>query len=260
METKPDLALTEYGTRDNVQALGRRIKAMMPGGDRLTSQQAMAAAQYSILLDANIFRGEIYAYPDSKGQLVLVDGYKILVRWAKRQCNYSERYERLTDLPDKDIGYRCWILRYDAHELLNSLVAAGIDGQEAIQIASTSAVGVVRHADQWSSKYKRAINPPKGWTWDQVARKRALKNALNLSHGAPSPREISAESWMVGDTETIPSDWAECTPEMGQDGAARLARLTADERARQAQPDPRTPDEILDANRNLLHGQEEMLI
>lgn len=253
---KTDVTLTEYGTREDILALARRIQTMMPGGDKLTLHQAMAAAQYSILVDANIFRGEIYAFSDRKGKLVLMDGYKILVRWAKRGCNYSEKWEHLTnpELPTDAIGYRCWILREDAQPLLRDMIKAGATWKEAFEIAATCAIGVVK-------KSERLIAPPKGWTWDQRARIRALKNALNLSHGAPSPREIAAESWMVGDTPTIPSDWAECTPEMGQEGAARLARLTADERARQAQPDDRTPDEILAANHNLLHGkQEEMLI
>jgi hypothetical protein len=84
----PDLTLAEYGSRDDVAALARRIKTLMPGGDKLSLAQAMAAAQYAILLDANIYRGEVYAWVDKRGQLVLEDGYKLLVRWAKDHCNY----------------------------------------------------------------------------------------------------------------------------------------------------------------------------
>jgi hypothetical protein len=110
-----------------------------------------------------------------------------------------------------------------------------------------------------SQKYKKAISPPKGWTWQQVAKKRALKNTLNLSHGAPSPREIAAESWIIGGTKTTPADWDECTPQMLPQARERLAALTAQERQRE--PDPREPDVILAEGSAVLHGQqEEMLI
>lgn len=238
----PDLALTEYGTRDNIAALSRRLQAMHP--DAQDAATARALAQYAIALDANPFRGEVYAFT-SRGKLVLVDGYKLLVRWAKRQMAYSERYERLTadELPDADaIGHRCSILRDDARATLTDLVQAGATFAEAFEIAATSAVGVVVKADHSNRQ------PPKGWTWDQVARKRALKNALNLSHGAPSPREIAQGSWIVDDVVTIPADWHECTPEMSTHERERLAKLHARDRERQAQPDERTPEEILEQN------------
>lgn len=250
-----DLSLEEYGGRSDVAALGRRIRSMMPGGEKLTSEQAMAVAQYSMLADANPFRGEIYGYADGKGKLVLVEGYKLLVRWAKQRCGYSEKYETCA-VPDGDIGFTCWILRSDALPTLKVLIEGGADYREAFEIAATSAVGIVRKADMWSSKYKRAIAPPKGWTWDQVARKRALKNALNLSHGAPSPREIAAESWKVGGTDTVREDWAECTPNMLPEARERLAQITAWNRKHEAEPGTA---ETLRRNRAILHGDDDDL-
>lgn len=256
--TEQDLSLKEYGGRSDVAALSRRIRSMMPGGEKLTSEQAMAVAQYSMLADANPFRGEVYGYDDGKGKLVLVEGYKLLVRWAKQQCGYAEKYEPYA-VPDGDIGFTCWILRNDALPTLKVLIEGGADYREAFEIAATSAVGIVRKADMWSRKYERAIAPPKGWTWDQVARKRALKNALNLSHGAPSPREIAAESWKVGETDTIPTDWDECTPEMLLEARERLAQLTAQNREWKAERDDRTPEETLRHNREILHGNDDDL-
>lgn len=244
----PDLELAEYGRREDVHALARRIKSMMPGGEKLTDEQAMSAAQYSIVLDANIFRGEVYAWTDKDNHLHLTDGYKVLVRWARRQCNYTERYELLDR--DSGIGYRCHILRSDNRDFLKTLIEAGLDVHEALEIASSSAVGIV-HAGETN---RRA---PHGWTWDQVARKRALKNALNLSHGAPSPREIAAESWQVGNVETTAADWAECTPDMLPEARERLAALTAADRQRRERGDDREPEEILDENREILHGKQE---
>lgn len=244
---QPDLSLTEYGARKDVAALSRRLQAMHP--DAKEAATARALAQYAIALDANPFRGEVYAFT-SRGKLVLVDGYKLLVRWAKRQMPYSERYERLAadELPDTGaIGYRCWILRDDARATLHDLVQAGATFAEAFDIAATSAIGVVSKADR-TNRNGQPTDPPKGWTWDQVARKRALKNGLNLSHGAPSPREIARNSWTVDDVVTIPADWHECTAQMSTYERERLAKLHAHERRRQAEPDDRTPEQILEQN------------
>jgi len=260
----PDVSLEEWGTREDIAALSRRIQSMLPGGDRMKAAQAMALAQYAIALDANPFRGEIYGFV-SRGQFVLVDGYKVLVRWAKRQCPYSERYEPLDEdeLPKDAIGFRCWILRDDARATLRDLVQAGADFGEAYEITATSAVGIVTKADR-TDRSGKPIDPPKGWTWQQVARKRALKNALNLSHGAPSPKEIARESWRVGETETIPEDWTDCAPGMLPIERERLAKLNAQYREMQEERenDDRTPEEILAEGRALLRGddQQEVLI
>jgi len=198
-------APAEWRNREDITALANRLKAMLPGS--LSAQEALLLAQYSAAMDANPFRGEIYAY-QSRGKLVLTEGYKLLVRWARRQCNFSDRYDRLNggELEEGAIGFRCHILRDDARDTLKMLVEAGAPWKEAFDIVASSAVGIVTKSDM-TSKQGKPIPPPKGWTWNQVARKRALKNALNLAYGAPSPREIAAETWRIEDTLTIPDDW-----------------------------------------------------
>jgi hypothetical protein len=74
------------------------------------------------------------------------------------------------------------------------------------EIASQEAVGVVTQKDRTTSA-GRPMDPPAGWNWQEVARKRALENALNRAYGAPSPKEIARECWMVGDIETTAEDW-----------------------------------------------------
>lgn len=205
-------APAEWHDREEVVALANRLKGMMPG--KLSTEEALLLAQYSAAMDANPFRGEIYAY-ESKGKMILVEGYKLLVRWARRQCQFYERYERITndtdDIPDDAIAFRCRILRDDAVNALARLTEAGVPF--AYEICSIEAVGVVTSADR-TTRQGKPSPPPKGWTWEDVARKRALKNALNRAYGAPSPREIAEETWKVEDTLTIPEDWTDVTPEM----------------------------------------------
>jgi len=202
---KKEDAPAEWGSREEINALAQRLQTMMPGD--LSRTEALALVQYSAALDANPFRGEIYAY-EHRGKLVIVDGYKLLVRWARRQCNFFDRYERLKGdgLPKGTIGYRCHVLRDDARPMLQMLIEAGAQWDQAFAIVAQSAVGIVRPNELTNSK-GQPISPPKGWTWEQVARKRALKNAINVAYGAPSPREIARETWMVGNVETAPQDW-----------------------------------------------------
>ena len=258
---QPDISLKEYGSRQDIDVLARRIRALLPGGNKLSLEHARAFAQYSILIDANPWRGEIYAWTDKRGDLIIDDGYKILVRWAKRQCPYSEKIEPMdaAELGEGDIGYRCWILRQDAQPLLQQMIQGGAPWREAFEIAATCAVGVVTERDR-TQRDGRPKPPPVGWTWDQVTRKRALKNALNLSHGAPSPREIARESWTVGDVETRPQDWADVTPAMTTTERENLAQLSAQTRETldrfRALSDEEQQLELAQ-NRQILHGAEE---
>ena len=253
----PDSAMiVGWGNREEVREIANRIRRFVPGGNKLSDQQCLAFAQYARITDANPVRGEIYAWDskgDGTGDLVMCDGYKLLTRWANKQAPFSQWYE---DFPaDKgDIGKKCFILRQDQQPILQTLIQAGAPWKEAVEMIATTAIGIVTKSDMWSKKYKCAISPPKGWTWGQVAEKRALKNTLCRSHGMPSPGEIARESWMVGDTATIAADWEECTPEMSTEERARLAAMHA--RARQQGPDPRTPEQVLKQNGALLHGTQ----
>jgi hypothetical protein len=223
---RPDVP-AEYGERDQIVAMGRRIGALLPGGNKMSDAEAMALAQYSITQGANPFRGEVYGYKDGRGQFHLVEGYKLLVRWAKAKCDYSEWFVSL-EMDDSSIGFQCYILRNDKQDLLNSLLQAGMDSDKAIEIAASSAGGVVRAKEMAGPRSQ----PPSGWTWQDVAKKRALKNALQRSHGAPSPIEIAKESWNVEGHTTIPEDWKPIRPNMTPNEAEAEAAYNAKTRER----------------------------
>lgn len=223
----------EWGSREEIDALANRYIAMIPG-KKLSKKAALTLAQYAMATDANPFRGDVYAYEDGN-KVVLIEGYKLLVRWARRQCQFYERYERITndtdDIPEGIIAFRCRILRQDAVADLAELTRAGVP--DAYKLCSIEAVGTV----------KRTHRPPEGWTVEEVARKRALKNALNRAYGAPSPKEIARETWMVEDTLTIPKDWSAdvVTPIHQQELEAKYnaqQRLLAE--AREAHPSTRS--------------------
>lgn len=228
-----------WGDEQMISKLAKRLKQTVPALTNLKKpENIVRVAQYAALSGANIFRGEIYAYEDWKGDLQLVEGYKILVRWARRQCNFYEKYAAFTDderkvhnLGDKAIGYTCYILREDAVPTMKALTEAGVP--DAYETVASTAVGIVDEKDMYVQGGKnrgKYIDPPRGWSWDQVARKRALKNALNIAYGMPSPREIAQEGLIVEGVETRMEDWQDVTAK-SQPGreAAAVAEATARE-------------------------------
>lgn len=219
------------GEKEELIDLGNKMKALLPGGGNLTDTQAMSVGNYAFLTRANPFRGEIYGYEGKGGQLVLVDGYKLLIRWAKKISDYDEDYgERLPPgvegLKDTDIGYRCKIMRHDRKKAIKEYVDLGATFKEAYELVSNSAVGIVT-----ANETRNA--PPKGWSWDQVARKRALKNVLNQAYAMPSIEELAKMNWEVDGQETLPEDWAAPDTYRSTEEAEAHARLAAQERERQ---------------------------
>lgn len=218
------------GEKEELIDLGNKMKALLPGGSKLSDTQAMSVGNYAALTRANPFRGEIYGY-ESKGQLVLVDGYKLLIRWAKKISDYDEDYgERLPPsvegLGEADIGYRCKIMRHDRKAAIREYITMGATFKEAYALVANSAVGIVT-----ANEIKNA--PPKGWSWDQVARKRALKNVLNQAYAMPSLEELARLNWDVDGQETVSEDWAAPDTYRSTEEAEAHARLAAQERERQ---------------------------
>lgn len=230
MNNDNNQSLILAGEKEELIDLGNKMKALLPGGDKLSDTQAMSVGNYAALTHANPFRGEIYGY-ESKGQLVLVDGYKLLIRWAKKISDYDEDYgDRLPTgvegLNDGDIGYRCTIMRHDRKKAIREYVNLGATFKEAYDLVSNSAVGIVMGKETRN-------DPPKGWSWDQVARKRALKNVLNQAYAMPSIEELGKLNWEVDDQTTIPEDWAGTDIYHTTEEAENHARLAAQERERQ---------------------------
>ncbi|MHC4687420.1 MAG: hypothetical protein ACYTEW_24395 [Planctomycetota bacterium] len=223
--------------KEKLVTTGHSLKALLPGGEKLTDNQAISLGNYALLNHANPFRGEVYGFKDFNGNLNLVDGYKLLVRWAKKISEYDEKYEQLPvgveRVEEGDAGYRITILRHDKKSTLSEYVKLGATFQEAYDIVSNQAVGIVLKSEMWSKKKNKPIDPPTGWSWDQVARKRALKNVLNLAYAMPSLDELAKDSWIVEGVETVTEDWAEPGVYQSTEEAEAHAKLAAQERAYQ---------------------------
>lgn len=69
--------LVQYGSRTEVASLADRIKIMVPGGDKLSKNEALALAQVALGTQLNPFLGEVWYIP-GKGPMVGIKGARRL--------------------------------------------------------------------------------------------------------------------------------------------------------------------------------------
>jgi hypothetical protein len=253
-----DKALTI--TNDQIKEEGHRIKTLLPGGNKLTDNQAYSLGFVGRASDANAWRGEIYGYQDRNGNFRIIEGYKLQVRWAKEQSEYDDNYFALTDeemkiqrLPDTSMAYRCRILRQDKRSGIRVYMDLGATFSEAVEEVSTSAIGVVDAKDMKNA-------PPKGWSWAQVAKKRALKNALNLAYAMPSLQQLARKFFDVDGTQTESEDWEGVGIYKTDVEQRQAAKVNAWGRKAKAKRDQLTPDQLhaeSQANIDLMRGTVE---
>jgi len=252
---KEERALTAWGTRSEITEYADRIGTMLPNGKDFTRNETLLIGQYCLTMDLNPYRGEVYFYKDWQNKLVAVDGYKALTRWAQAKCPYTDRTENITPAPGELVHVRYWVLRDDRKEQLREFMEMGAKFAEAYELAATYADGIVLVSETKTRKGQDR-EPPVGWSWEQVARKRALKNALNLSHGAPSPREMAESSWEVNGQATSLEDW-QGTETMSNAEAEALAEMRARGREHEQRWQAMTPEEQqvkVEQNSTLLYG------
>ena len=83
-----DHSLVQYGDTDEIHALGKRIRLMMPGGSHYTENEALMLAQLAIAHNLNPFNGEVWLIKNIKTGEALgaIIGIKGLRKQAKRQA------------------------------------------------------------------------------------------------------------------------------------------------------------------------------
>jgi len=197
---KPKPNLSVWGDSDEVDAIKRRLQVMLPNGRQLTDDQLYAAAQYAKLTGLDPFSTGFYAMP--KGGITL--HYAALVAWAQDKGPYSDRYQPLTEderidhgvTDGETIAFKCYIMRDDRADVLGTYMRAGMPFNEALDFLAAKGIGIITKSDRTTRDGKK-MDPPKGWTWERVAKKRALRDALKQSHGVPTAAELREYSRRV---------------------------------------------------------------
>ena len=206
-----------------VQAFAKTIKLLLPGGSKLSDDEALAGAQYAKTTGLNPFIGEFYIMPG----IGVTPGYK----GELRQRPIDKRFRPLTEDEEE------W---HDIDKADKAIVCEAWDPAEAAraraegrQPAITEGVGIVRKAEQWLSytwktaqsgkRYRAPIpeaewttraDPPTGRSWGWVAQNRALKDALRHMgiEVEESAEEVFLQARASGLNMTDPPEAARLTP------------------------------------------------
>ncbi len=248
-------APSTWGEREEVAAIAKRLRSMLPGGDKLTEGQIYAAAQYARLTGLDPFSGGFYSVENGG----ITDGYKTLVAWAQDKEGFTDKYYPLSEDQIEAEGYEkastieawaCYLIRRSQQPLLVQLLSAGLDVHDALDLIGHRGVGVVLKADLVTKK-GTAKEPPKTKSWAWVARKRALRAAIAVGYGQPTLTELAAlgrraqaEGWADLPGEALPR-------------AAALSAITQQVIEASAGMTIEQHEERLQENTDLLRGVDE---
>jgi hypothetical protein len=124
-EGQVEYAVEQYGAREEVRELAERAKRFLPGGAKLTVDEACALAQVALAYNLNPFNGEVWYLKDEKtgrsaGVMVGIKGLRKAARAQSKPFGYQLGQRNMTPeerkdrkLTDDDVGRICLVYRTD---------------------------------------------------------------------------------------------------------------------------------------------------
>jgi hypothetical protein len=186
--------MTLYGNREDVLALSQRLQATIPGGRRLSQEEALSLAQISVAHGLDPFNGEAWIIPGS-GLMVGIKGLrKAARRIAKEEDGvFWTDFVRVTpetfDEPENSVVYECrlrdTITTQAWAKSINILTTSGVPYKEAIEFVGPTPVKVGIGIAKPDEKSKMLIH--------QRAKKRAEADALKQRYDVALNAEFSEE-------------------------------------------------------------------
>lgn len=220
-------AVTPWASRDDVRELGKRIKELLPGGQRLQSHEALALAQASVAHQLDPFNGELWFIP-GRGLMAGIKGHR---RAAHHQMehegggNYWVEFigpmtvDELAEIkaPAGALAYKCRL--YDSKnistyvEAVTKLVAGGVPWDIVHNVMGDrpfiEGIGYYVQGEQTKM------------TPVQCAQKRAEADALKRRFDLPFTMAVGVN----GDSDTVDAEFSVGASE--QDPAEVQARMQA---------------------------------
>jgi len=198
--------LAVYGERDEVREFTERLKATMPGGQRLSDVEARSLAQLSIAHQLDPFNGEAWIIPGS-GLMVGIKG----LRKKARQMSNDENSTYWTELrqvePSKyqagenAVVYECHLrdtITVQAwSKSIHDMTSAGVPYQEAVKYLGPSPVIIGVGISTTDERSKMGIHAR--------ARKRAEADAIKQRYDVDFGRASFSEE----EPEIIPGTYTE---------------------------------------------------
>ena len=228
--------ITIYGKREDVLDLTKRLQATIPGGRKLSQDEALSLAQLSVAHGLDPFNGEAWIIPGS-GLMVGIKGLRKAARRAAKEENgvFWPDFVLVTpevyNAPEGAIVYECrlrdTVTTQAWAKTVNIMTTAGVPYKEAAQMAGPAPVAIGIGIATPNEKSKMPIH--------QRAKKRAEADAIkqrydvafgNAEFNAEEPEIVEAE--FEDDNGGEPRDEATIKAELGYDNIPDEVLETAD--------------------------------
>lgn len=182
---------------EDIKQMAALIKAMLPNGNKLTDQEAIAGAMYGKAKGLDVFKQEFYIIP-GKG---IYPGYRGEMKENQNRDYYTQtRPLRQDEAEEHEImpGDSARIVEVYEPTKMATLRVLGMTYQPII------GVGIVRKAEKYKTgewkngSYVRfnepqPTDPPTGRSWAWKAEQRALKDAMRHMQGGPDILDETVE-------------------------------------------------------------------
>jgi len=198
--------LAVYGERDEVREFTERLKATMPGGQRLSDVEARSLAQLSIAHQLDPFNGEAWIIPGS-GLMVGIKGLRKKahqmssdengIYWIELRQVEPAKYQA----GESAVVYECHLrdtITIQAWSIsVHSMTSAGVPYQEAVKYLGSSPVTIGVGISTTDERSKMGVHAR--------ARKRAEADAIKQRYDVDFGRASFSEE----EPEIIPGAYTE---------------------------------------------------
>lgn len=211
------LVIQTYGNTGEIASLSKRIKIMVPGGNKLSDSEAQALAQISLVTKCNPFIGEIWYIP-GRGPMIGIKGARRHGNEQIEEAGGKDAYwvpdlqvcsaeeAGAGDVKDVAAAYRCIITDSVSTGKFQKMFVDAVNTFRAA--GSPDPVGEAREIlgkrPQWVGYGYSTVSEQSKMNKQALAMKRAEAAALKQKFDIPFGTEVAA-----GDnaTETGAIDW-----------------------------------------------------
>ncbi len=215
------LIVGTYGESADVRAFAQRIRAMVPGGDKLQDREAQALAQVSLITHLNPFIGEVWYIP-GRGPMVGIKGARHCGNEQVEQAGGKDAYwfPELIPCSPQDAGapdnvkvaasYKCVITDSVSTRLYQKMLLETVSLLR--DAGSPDPVGeakqIVGKKPEWVGYGYSTIEEQSKMNKQALAMKRAEADALKRKFHIPFGAEVAA-----GDSAVETGDWVDAKAE-----------------------------------------------
>lgn len=224
--SKNTVVIQNYLESDEIFTLAKRIKVMVPGGNKLQDYEAQALAQVSLVTQLNPFIGEIWYIP-GRGPMIGIKGARRVGNDALKRAAGDSAYFTANlkpcagdvagykgDIKDLAAAYECVIEDSVSTKMYQTMFLETVNSLRAG--GSKDPVGEAKEIcglrPQWRGYGYATVSEQSKMNKQALAMKRAesdaLKHRFDVPFGASIAAADSAEELEAGWTEVPPSTMA----------------------------------------------------